>query len=106
MDEWTSSDGRVDVARVMTRIREKIRVKAADLGSDEWVDLRLSMNQSFIPKNLNPPLNNDDRELGFDVYHLYVAEADQVGPAEGVADAVPLGPAAPTAGPVRTAAKR
>ena len=43
------------------------------------MDLRLSMNQSFVPKNLNPPLNNDDRELGFDVYHLYIAEADQVG---------------------------
>ena len=50
------------------------------------------MNQSFIPKNLNPPINNDDRELGFDLYHLYVAEADQVGPAEGIADATPLGP--------------
>src|SRR6266496_5006837 len=29
---------------------KKIRVKAADLGDQEWVDLRLSMNQSFIPK--------------------------------------------------------
>ncbi len=51
---------------------KKIRVKAADLGTDEWVDLRLAMNQSFVPKNLNPPLNNDDRELGLLVYHLFV----------------------------------
>jgi hypothetical protein len=74
---------------------KKIHVKAADLGSDEWVDLRLSMNQSFVPKNLNPPLNNDDRELGFNVYHLYVADAAQAGSPEGVQEAVALGPAAP-----------
>jgi hypothetical protein len=79
-------------------VLKKVRVKAADLGTDEWVDLRLSMNQSFVPKNLNPPLNDDDRELGFDVYHLYVADAETVGPAEGIEDAVPLGPAAPTPG--------
>ncbi len=84
---------------------KKIRVKAADLGSDEWVDLRLSMNQSFVPKNLNPPLNNDDRELGFDVYHLYVAEADLAGRPEGVVDATPLAPSVPNkAVSLRTAA--
>jgi hypothetical protein len=75
---------------------KKIRVKAADLGTDEWVDLRLSMNSSFVPKNLNPPLNNDDRELGVNVYHLYVADAEQVGAAEDVEDAVPLAPPAPS----------
>ena len=58
---------------------KRIRVKAADLGNDEWVDLRLSMNQSFVPKLLTPPLNNDDRELGLLVYHLHVAEADKLG---------------------------
>ncbi len=71
---------------------KKIRVKAADLGSDEWVDLRLAMNQSFVPKLLTPPLNNDDRELGLLVYHLYVGEADKLGPLSGpeVVDAGPL----------------
>jgi hypothetical protein len=58
---------------------KRIRVKAADLGNEEWVDLRLSMNQSFVPKLLTPPLNNDDRELGLLVYHLHVAEADKLG---------------------------
>jgi hypothetical protein len=48
-----------------------------------------------VPKNLNPPLNNDDRELGFNVYHLTVADAELVGPAEGVVDAVALAPPAP-----------
>lgn len=74
---------------------KKVRVKAADLGDQEWVDLRLSMNESFVPKNLNPPLNNDDRELGFNVYHLYVADAEASGDVPGVVDAVPLAPAAP-----------
>jgi hypothetical protein len=73
----------------------KIRVAAADLGDGEWVDLRLSTSESFVPKNLEPPLNNDDRELGFNVYHLYVVEAAQAGAVEGVVDAVPLAPAAP-----------
>lgn len=74
---------------------KKVRVKAADLGDQEWVDLRLSMNESFVPKNLNPPLNNDDRELGFNVYHLYVADAEASGDVPDVVDAVPLAPPAP-----------
>ncbi len=87
----------------------KIKVKAEDLGDGEWVDLRLSMSESFVPKNLEPPLNNDDRELGFNVYHLYVADAAQVGSIEGVTDAVALSsaPATPK-GPVaqKAAAQR
>jgi hypothetical protein len=71
---------------------KKVKVPAADLGEDEWTDLRLSMNESFVPKNLNPPLNNDDRELGFNVYHLFVVAADEAGPVEGVVDAVTLAP--------------
>ena len=71
---------------------KKIRVKAEDLGTDEWVDLRLMMNQSFVPKLLPTPLNNDDRELGLLKYQLYVGEADKVGPLSGkeVVDATPL----------------
>ena len=38
-------------------------MKAADLGTEEWVDLRLSMNQSFVPK-LKGVNTHDDRELG------------------------------------------
>ncbi len=71
---------------------KKVKVPAADLGEDEWTDLRLSMSESFVPKNLNPPLNNDDRELGFNVYHLFVVAADEAGPVEGVVDAVTLAP--------------
>jgi hypothetical protein len=68
---------------------KKIRVKAADLGSDEWVDLRLSMNQSFVPK-LKGVNTTDDRELGLMVYHLYVGETDKLGSVPDVVDAVPI----------------
>ncbi len=78
---------------------KKIRVSAEDLGDEEWVDLRLTMNESFIPNQLDPPLNNDDRELGLNVYHLYVGDADAFGSAEGIVDAEPLGPASPSARP-------
>jgi hypothetical protein len=81
---------------------KKIRVKAADLGDQEWVDLRLSMNQSFIPKAKGVN-TTDDRELGLMVYHLYVGEADKLGTVPGVVEAVPvslppMGTAAPAAG--------
>jgi hypothetical protein len=83
---------------------KKVRVKAADLGTEEWVDLRLAMNQSFVPKvkNLNAM---DDRELGLMVYHLFVGEADALGKVEGVVDAGPvtLSPPAPAAPPAKPA---
>jgi hypothetical protein len=55
------------------------------------VDLRLSMNQSFVPK-LTGVNTHDERELGLLVYHLYVAEADKMGniPATTVVDAGPV----------------
>jgi hypothetical protein len=68
---------------------KKIRVKAAELGSDEWVDLRLSMNQSFVPK-LKGVNATDDRELGLMVYHLYVGEADKLGSVPNVVDAAAI----------------
>lgn len=65
---------------------KKIRVKAADLGGEEWVDLRLAMNQFFVPKlkGVNP---TDDRELGLMVWHLYVGEAEKLGQVRDVVDA-------------------
>ena len=77
---------------------KKIRIKAADLGNDEWVDLRLSMNQSFVPK-LKGINTTDDRELGLMVYHLYVGEADKLGTVPAVVDAVPVSVPAASASP-------
>ena len=68
---------------------KKVRVKAADLGSDEWVDMRIAMNQSFVPK-LKGVNATDDRELGVMIYHLYVGEVDKLGQVPGVADATPV----------------
>jgi hypothetical protein len=53
------------------------------------------MNQSFVPKLMTPPMNNDDRELGLLVYHLYVAAAGEAGSPPGVEAAQPLAHAAP-----------
>jgi hypothetical protein len=77
---------------------KKVRVKAADLGPDEWVDLRLSMSESFVPK-LKGVNTHDDRELGLMVYHLYVAEADKLGTLKDVVDAGPV-----TVGPMTASA--
>jgi len=81
-------------SEVFTR---KTRIRAADLGQDEWVDLRLSMNQSFVPR-LKGVNTHDDRELGVLVYHLYVAEADKLGSPKDVVDAGPV-----TVAPLRIA---
>ena len=69
---------------------KKIRVKGEHLGSEEWTDLRLALNQSFVPKALG--LNQDERELGILVYHLFLGEADKLGeiPADGMLDAAPM----------------
>ncbi|HJS59495.1 MAG TPA: hypothetical protein VKA01_15430, partial [Vicinamibacteria bacterium] len=77
---------------------KKVRIKAEDLGTEDWVDLRLTMNQAFVPKQL-PELfkgSSDDRELGLLVYHLFVGEADKLGeiPADTVVEAAALEPAA------------
>ncbi len=62
----------------------RIRARAEDLGSEEWVDLRLRMSDSFVPSRLVPPLNDDTRQLGLAVYHLSVARSEEVGPLDGL----------------------
>ncbi len=70
---------------------ERILFKGEDLGDEDWVDLRLAMNQSFVPKEIG--LNQDDRVLGLMVYrNLYLALAEDLGlDAEDVVEAGPLG---------------
>jgi len=76
---------------------KKIRFKAESLGTGDWVDLKLAMNQAFVPKAVG--LNQDDRELGLLVYHLYVGEADKLGNVVGVVDAGPIAAPAPSPSP-------
>jgi hypothetical protein len=56
---------------------KRLRFKADQIGDAEWLDLKLAMNQSFVPKSLG--MNDDDRELGIRIHHLFVVEASQVG---------------------------
>jgi len=67
---------------------KKIRFKAQDLGTNDFVDLHFTMNQSFVPKSLG--MNDDVRELGFKEYHVFVGEADSLGEVPGVVDAGPV----------------
>jgi hypothetical protein len=71
-------------------------VPAADLGQEDWVDLRLSMNRSFVPK-ARAVNSTDDRELGLMVHHLYVGEADKLGDVPNVVAAQPVTVAPATA---------
>jgi hypothetical protein len=48
----------------------KIPIPAAALGSEDWVDLRIENNQSFVPSEIG--LGGDPRQLGLRVYHLYI----------------------------------
>src|SRR4029079_16002996 len=82
---------------------KKIRVKGQDLGNEDWVDLRLDMNQSFVPKAKGVKAN-DDRQLGLLVYHLYVGEADKRAQVPNVVDATPVTVPAPTPSPTAVTA--
>ena len=74
---------------------KKIRVKAADLGNDEWVDLRLSMSESFVPKNLEPAAQQRrPRARASTSTTSTWPRPSAAGPVEGVVDAVALAPAA------------
>ena len=48
----------------------KIPIPATALGAEDWVDLRIVNNQSFVPSELG--MGNDPRQLGLRVYHLYI----------------------------------
>jgi hypothetical protein len=77
----------------------KIRLTAEDLGDGEWVDLKLSMNQSFVPTEVGVN-DHDDRELGLLVYHLWLGEEEALGnlPAGAIVDSEDVSfPEAPAA---------
>lgn len=66
--------GENEVAKFVVDERDaflkKITIPASALGDEDWVDLRLVNNQSFVPSEKG--LGDDGRELGLRVHHLYV----------------------------------
>jgi hypothetical protein len=61
----------------------KVRMTAEELGAEEWVDLRLTMNGTFVPKARGLSAT-DDRELGLRVYNVYVGVEEDLGTVPGV----------------------
>lgn len=66
-------DNEIDRTRVENRdpFLKKIPIPASSLGTEDWVDLRIVNDRSFIPADSG--MADDPRELGLRVYHLYIA---------------------------------
>jgi hypothetical protein len=53
-------------------VLQRISLTAAELGTDEMVEMRLDLDKAFVPAQM-PSLNSQDvRELGIRVYHLFI----------------------------------
>ena len=66
--------GETELAKITVEDRfpflAKIPIPAAALGAEDWVDLRIVNNQSFVPSEIG--MGGDPRQLGLRVYHLYI----------------------------------
>lgn len=66
--------GETELAQITVEERDpflrKIPIPATALGAEDWVDLRIVNNQSFVPSEIG--LGADPRQLGLRVYHLYI----------------------------------
>ncbi len=51
---------------------QRIPITAAELGSEDMVELRLDVDKAFVPAKLPGSNNQDIRELGIRIYHLFV----------------------------------
>jgi hypothetical protein len=49
----------------------RIPITAAQLGTNDMVELRLEVDKTFVPAKL-PGSGSDNRELGIRVYHTFV----------------------------------
>jgi hypothetical protein len=54
------------------RVLHKIPLSAAQLGSEEMVELRFLVDKTFIPALVAGSTNKDPRELGMRVFHAFV----------------------------------
>jgi hypothetical protein len=64
----------VDTVAVDTRdeIIRKVPITAAQLGAGDMVDMKVAVDQTFIPAITPAAKSNDRRELGVRVFHTYV----------------------------------
>jgi len=51
---------------------KKIPLKAAQFGTNETVEMQISVDKTYVPALLNVANNKDPRELGVRVFHAYV----------------------------------
>ena len=49
----------------------RIPIAAAQLGPNDWAELRIDVDRTFVPAQL-PSAGRDDRELGLQVYQAFV----------------------------------
>ena len=50
----------------------KIPLTAAQLGSEDTVELTIEVDKTFVPAQLPASTNKDPRELGVRVFHAYI----------------------------------
>ena len=50
----------------------KVPLKAAQLGTDDMVELHIAVDKSFVPSLLPASTSKDPRELGIRVFHAYI----------------------------------
>jgi hypothetical protein len=53
-------------------ILRKIALSTAQLGTDDLVDLRITVDKTFVPAQVNAMMSKDPRELGVRVFHAFI----------------------------------
>ncbi|MGE5358783.1 MAG: hypothetical protein ACM3NQ_07160 [Bacteroidales bacterium] len=69
----TSGDQVVDTFVADGEIMRKVPLTAAQLGSGDMVELKISVDKTFVPSLLPASNSHDSRELGVRVFHAFVA---------------------------------
>jgi hypothetical protein len=54
------------------RVLHKIPLPAAQVGSDEMVELTISVDKTFVPALVEGSNSKDPRELGIRVFHAFI----------------------------------
>ena len=54
------------------QVLRKIPITAAQLGSGEMAEIRISVDKTFVPASIPAANNKDPRELGIRVFHAFV----------------------------------